>query len=59
MKRTAIEEATRIVTEALAAGMLYVQPCIYTVPEGYTCTRCLQEKEHIQGCEPPFGLRKK
>jgi len=57
MKRTAIEEATRIVTEAHAAGMLYVPPCIYTVKEGFTCTKCGETKEHKLGCEPPFGLK--
>lgn len=57
MKQTAIEKATAIVEAAHRAGMLYVQPGIYPIKEGFRCTKCLQTTQHVQECLPPFGLK--
>jgi hypothetical protein len=58
MKTRQQEAAGKIIEAALKAGMLYVQPCVYRIPEGWACTKCGNViQEHKLGCEPPFGLK--
>jgi hypothetical protein len=47
-----------IVLQAHLAGMLYVPPTRFPIPDLFACPACNALGFHAVDCLPPFGLRK-